>query len=316
MLKVAILDDYQNISQQFVDLEKLSGKYEFKIFSTPFQDEADAIEQLSDFEALLIMRERTPITKNIIENSDKLKFIITSGLRNKSIDLEAAKKRKIIICGTESNTNPTPELTWGLILGLARNFKEEIDNMYQGYWQTTVGVELKGKILGLIGLGKVGSQVAKIGKAFDMEVMAWSENLNLDTCKELGVLPCSKEDLIKNSDFLSIHVQGGERYKNCITLKEMDKMKKTSFLINTSRGPIINEDDLIIALSTNEIAGAGIDVYDKEPLPETNKLRFLPNALLTPHIGYVTAENYTIYYNQMIECLESCVNGKPIRVIE
>ena len=316
MLKVAILDDYQNISQQFVDLEKLSGKYEFKIFSTPFQDEADAIEQLSDYEALLIMRERTPITKNIIENSDKLKFIITSGLRNKSIDLEATKKRKIIVCGTESNNNPTPELTWGLILGLARNFKEEIDNMYQGYWQTTVGVELKGKILGLIGLGKVGSQVAKIGKAFGMEVMAWSENLNLDTCKELGVLPCSKEDLIKNSDFLSIHVQGGERYKNCITLKEMDKMKKTSFLINTSRGPIINEDDLIIALSTNEIAGAGIDVYDKEPLPETNKLRFLPNALLTPHIGYVTAENYTIYYNQMIECLESCVNGKPIRVIE
>tara|TARA_B100000989_G_scaffold24430_1_gene15822 strand:+ start:344 stop:1294 length:951 start_codon:yes stop_codon:yes gene_type:complete len=316
MLKVAILDDYQNISQQFVDLEKLSGKYEFKIFSAPFQDEAEAIEQLSDFEALLIMRERTPITKNIIENSDKLKFIITSGLRNKSIDLEAAKKRKIIVCGTESNTNPTPELTWGLILGLARNFKEEIDNMYQGYWQTTIGVELKGKILGLIGLGKVGSQVAKIGKAFGMEVMAWSENLNLDNCKELGVLPCSKDDLIKNSDFLSIHVQGGERYKDCITLKEMDKMKKTSFLINTSRGPIVNEDDLIIALSTNEIAGAGIDVYEKEPLPETNKLRFLPNALLTPHIGYVTAENYNIYYNQMIESLESCVNGKPTRVIE
>ena len=316
MLKVAILDDYQNVSQQFIDLEKLSGKYEIKIFSEPFVDEADVIEQLSDFEALLVMRERTPITKKIIENLTKLKFIITSGLRNKSIDLEATKKRKIIVCGTETNTNPTPELTWALILGLARNFKEEIDNMYQGYWQTTVGVELKGKILGLIGLGKVGSQVAKIGKAFGMQVMAWSENLNLDTCKELDVLPCSKEDLIKNSDFLSIHVQGGERYKDCITLKEMDKMKKTSFLINTSRGPIINEDDLIIALSTNEIAGAGIDVYDKEPLPENNKLRFLPNALLTPHIGYVTAENYTTYYNQMIESLESCVNGKPIRIIE
>ena len=316
MLKVAILDDYQNVSQQFIDLEKLSGKYEIKIFSEPFVDEADVIEQLSDFEALLLMRERTPITKKIIENLTKLKFIITSGLRNKSIDLEATKKRKIIVCGTETNTNPTPELTWGLILGLARNFKEEIDNMFQGYWQTTVGVELKGKILGLIGLGKVGSQVAKIGKAFGMEVMAWSENLNLDTCKELDVLPCSKDDLIKNSDFLSIHVQGGERYKDCITLKEMDKMKKTSFLINTSRGPIINEDDLIVALSTNEIAGAGIDVYDKEPLPENNKLRFLPNALLTPHIGYVTAENYATYYNQMIESLESCVNGKPIRIID
>jgi D-3-phosphoglycerate dehydrogenase len=316
MLKVAILDDYQNVSQQFLDLEKLSGKYEFKIFSEPFIDEADALDQLADFEALLIMRERTPMTKNLIDNLSKLKFIITSGLRNRSIDLEAAKKRKIIVCGTDSNIHPTPELTWALILGLARNLKEEIDNMYQGYWQTTVGVELKGKILGLIGLGRVGSQVAKIGKAFGMQVMAWSENLNLDTCKKLDVLPCSKEDLIKSSDFLSIHVQGGERYKDCITIKELDKMKKTAFLINTSRGPIINEDDLIIALSTNEIAGAGLDVYEREPLPENNKLRFLPNALLTPHIGYVTAENYSIYYNQMIEALESCVNGKPIRIIE
>ena len=316
MLKVAILDDYQNISQQFLDLEKLSGKYEIKIFSEPFTDEADAIEQLSDFEALLIMRERTPMTKNLIDNLNKLKFIITTGMRNRSIDLEATKKRKILVSGTEINSNPTPELTWGLILGLARNFKEEIDNMYQGYWQTTVGVELKGKILGLIGLGRVGSQVAKIGKAFGMQVMAWSENLSLDKCKELDVLPCSKEDLIKNSDFLSIHVQGGERYKDCITLKELDKMKKTAYLINTSRGPIVNEDDLIIALSTNEIAGAGLDVYEKEPLPENNKLRFLPNALLTPHIGYVTAENYNIFYNQMIESLEACVNGKPIRIIE
>jgi phosphoglycerate dehydrogenase-like enzyme len=316
MLKVAILDDYQNVAQQFVDLKKLSGKYEFKIFSEPFVDEADILEQLADFEALLIMRERTPMSKNIIDNLSKLKFIITSGTRNNSIDLEATKKRKVIVCGTEININPTPELTWALILGLARNFKEEIDNMYQGYWQTTVGIELKGKILGLIGLGRVGSQVAKIGKAFGMQIMAWSENLNLDTCKELDVLPCSKEDLIKTSDFLSIHVQGGERYKDCITIKEFDKMKKTSFLINTSRGPIINEDDLIIALSTNEIAGAGLDVFEKEPLPENNKLRFLPNSLLTPHIGYVTEENYSIFYTQMIEALEACVNGKPIRVIE
>ena len=316
MLKVAILDDYQNISQQFVDLEKLSGKYEFKIFSEPFKDEVEAIDQLADFEALLVMRERTPITKRLIDKLKKLKFIITSGTRNKAIDLEATKKRKIIVSGTEININPTPELTWALILGLARNLKEEIDNMYQGHWQTSLGVELKGKILGLIGLGRVGSQVAKIGKAFEMEVMAWSENLNLDNCKKLGVLPCSKDDLIKNSDFLSIHVQGGDKYKDCITLKELDKMKKTSFLINTSRGPIVNEDDLIIALSTNEIAGAGLDVYEKEPLPENNKLRFLPNALLTPHLGYVTAENYSMFYNQMIEALEACVNGKPIRVIE
>ncbi len=316
MLKVAILDDYQNVSQEFVDLKKLSGKYEFKVFSEPFFDEADAVEQLSDFEALLIMRERTPITKNIIDNLNDLKFIITSGLRNKSIDLEAAKNRKIIVTGTESNNNPTCELTWALILGLSRNLKTEIDNMYQGYWQTSVGFELKGKIIGLIGLGNVGSQVAKIAKAFGMQVMAWSENLDLDKCKELDVLPCTKEDLIKTSDYISIHVQGGERYKDSFTIKEFDQMKKTSFLINTSRGPIVNEDDLIIALSTNLIMGAGIDVYDKEPLPENNKLRFLPNALLTPHIGYVTAENYSIYYTQMLENLEACIAGEPIREIK
>ena len=316
MIKVAILDDYQNVSQEFVDLKKLSGKYEIKVFNEPFIDENDAIEQLSDFEALLIMRERTKITENLISNLKKLKFIITSGMRNKAVNLDAAKKRKIIVSGTEINTNPTSELTWALILGLARNIKPEIDNMYQGYWQTTVGVELKGKILGLIGLGKVGSQVAKIGKVFGMQVMAWSENLSLDKCKELDVLPSSKEDLIQNADFISIHVQGGERYKDCFTLKEFDKMKKSTFLINTSRGPIVNEDDLIIALSTNVIAGAGIDVYEKEPLPSDHKLRFIPNALLLPHIGYVTAENYSLFYRQMIENLEACVSGKPIRLIE
>ena len=316
MLKVAILDDYQNVSQEFVDLKKLSGKYEIKVFSEPFTDENDAIEQLSDFEALLIMRERTKITEKLISKLKKLKYIITSGMRNKAIDLDAARKRKIIVTGTEININPTCELTWALILGLARNIKPEIDNMYQGYWQTTVGVELKGKILGLIGLGRVGSQVAKIGKAFGMEVMAWSENLSLDKCKELDVLPSSKEDLIQNADFISIHVQGGERYKDCFTLKEFDKMKKSTFLINTSRGSIVNEDDLIIALSTNVIAGAGIDVYEKEPLPSDHKLRFIPNALLLPHIGYVTVENYSLFYSQMIENLEACVSGKPIRVIE
>jgi len=316
MLKVAILDDYQNVSQHYVNLKKLSRKYEIKVFNEPFEDQDDAIEKLRDFEALIIMRERTAITSNLINNLKKLKFITTSGMRNKAIDLEAAEKRKIIVSGTEINVNPTSELTWALILGLARNIKSEIDNMFQGYWQTTIGVELKGKILGLIGLGKVGSQVAKIAKVFGMQVMAWSENLNLDKCKELNVLPSSKEDLIANSDFISIHVQGGERYKNCITLKEFDKMKKTSFLINTSRGPIVNEDDLIIALSTNVIAGAGIDVYEKEPLPSDHKLRFVQNALILPHIGYVTAENYSIFYPQMFENLEACVLGKPIRVIK
>ena len=316
MLKVAILDDYQNVAQEFVDLKKLSGRYEIKVFNEPFENEDDAIDKLKEFGALLVMRERTKITSNLINSLKKLKYIATSGMRNKAIDLEATNKRKIVVTGTEININPTCELTWALILGLAKNIKPEIDNMFQGYWQTTIGLELKGKILGIIGLGRVGSQVAKIAKVFGMQVMAWSENLNLDKCKELNVLPSSKEDLIQNSDFISIHVQGGERYKDCIKLDDFDKMKKTAFLINTSRGHIVNEDDLIIALSTNVIAGAGIDVYETEPLPSSHKLRFLPNALLLPHIGYVTAENYSIFYTQMFENLESCVSGTPIRVIK
>ena len=316
MLKVAILDDYQNVSQAFLNLKKLDGKYDFKIFNEAFVDEDDAGEQLKDYEALLIMRERTKITKSLINQLTKLKFVITSGMRNKAIDLEAAKQRKIIVCGTEINSNPAAELTWALILGLVRNFKEEIDNMYQGYWQTTVGFELKGKILGLIGLGKIGSQVAKIGKAFGMQVVAWSENLNLSHAKELEVIPMNKEDLIKTSDFISIHVVLGKRYNNLITKKNLQMMKKSAFLINTSRGPIINENDLIEALKSNQIAGAGIDVYNIEPLPSNHKLRFLPNALLLPHLGYVTAENYSIFYTQMLEDLEACAKGKPIRVIE
>ena len=315
MLKIAILDDYQDISKDLIDIDNVSKRYEINVFTEPFVDEKEIIEKLKDIEALLIMRERTHITKNIIGALKNLKYIVTSGMRNKSIDLVEAKKRKIIVSGTEINKNPTSELTWALILGLARNLKTESENMYQGYWQTTLGFELKGKILGLIGLGNIGSEVARIGKAFGMQVMAWSENLNLNNCKELGVLPSSKEDLIANSDFISIHVQGGERYKDCITLKEFDKMKKTSFVINTSRGEIINEDDLIIALSTNVIAGAGVDVYKKEPLPSTHKLRFIPNALILPHLGYVTVENYSMFYKQMIENLDACVSGKPIRVI-
>ena len=315
MLKVAILDDYQNISQNFLNLKELSRKYEFKVFSEYFLNEEEAIEKLKYFEALLIMRERTKITKNLISNLKKLKYIVTSGMRNKAIDFGAAKDRKIIVSGTEINSNPTAELTWALILGLTRNLKQEIDNMFQGYWQTTVGFELKGKILGLIGLGKVGSQVAKIGKAFGMQVIAWSENLDLSHAKKLDVLPVSKEDLLNTSDFISIHVVMSDRYKNLIKLKEFDMMKKSAFLINTSRGPIVNEEDLIIALSTNIIGGAGIDVYEKEPLPADHKLRFLPNTLLLPHLGYVTAENYSIFYTQMLENLEACVKGKPIRVI-
>jgi D-3-phosphoglycerate dehydrogenase len=315
MIKVAILDDYQNVFQQIVDTERYKDKFDFKVFSEPFIDEKETVVELEDFEALFIMRERTPISKNLIESLPNLKYIMTSGMRNKAIDLNASKKKNIIVCGTEINSNPAAEITWALILGLYRNMKQEIDNMFQGYWQTTIGLELKGKMLGLIGLGKIGTQVAKVAKAFGMQVCAWSENLNLSHANEIGVLPMSKEDLLKNSDIVSIHLVLGERYKNLITKKELSMMKKTAFLINTSRGPIINENDLVEILKDEKIAGAGLDVFNKEPLPQDHKLRFLPNALLLPHIGYVTAENYTKFYLQMIENLESCLKNKPQRII-
>ena len=316
MLKVAILDDYQNIFSQIINLDEYKSKYEFTIFNEPFQNELETIEALKDFEAIFIMRERTKITKTLISNLPKLKFIMTSGTRNKAIDLDATKENKILVCGTDINPNPAAEVTWALILGLMRNLKQEIDNMFQGYWQTTIGYELKGKRLGIIGLGKIGSQVAKIGQAFGMEVSAWSENLNLSEANKLNVLPMSKEDLFKTSDILSIHVVLGEKYKNLITKKEFKQMKKSTFLINTSRGEIINEKDLVEALENDEIAGAGLDVYTQEPLPQDHKLRFLPNAFLLPHIGYVTVENYSKFYFQMIENLNSCINNKPIREIK
>ena len=315
MIKVAVLDDYQNIFEQIIDLDSHKDRFEFTIFNENFENEKQASVALEEFNALFVMRERTPVTKSLISSLPNLKYIMTSGMRNKAIDLEFAKSKKIIVCGTEINSNPAAELTWGLILGLTRNMKQEIDNMFQGYWQTTVGLELKGKTLGLIGLGKVGSQVAKIGKAFGMQVVAWSENLNLTSANKLDVLPMSKEDLIKNSDIISIHVVLGERYKNLITKKEFEMMKKSAFLINTSRGLIINEKDLIESLDKERIAGVGLDVYDSEPLPQDHKLRFLPNALLLPHLGYVTAENYSKFYPQMIENLNACLENKPIRIL-
>ena len=316
MIKVAVLDDYQNVFHQLINTKEYEKKYKFISFNKAFQTELETIEALKDFEVLFLMRERTKISKTLIENLPKLKFIMTSGMRNKAIDLSSTKEKNIIVCGTEINPNPAAEITWLLILGLLRNIKQEVDNMFQGYWQSTIGYELKGKRLGLIGLGKIGTQVAIVGKAFGMEVSAWSENLNLSDANKLGVLPMSKEDLIKTSDIISIHVVLNENYKNLITKKEFELMQKTSFIINTSRGEIINENDLIEALKNDEIAGAGLDVYGQEPLPQDHKLRFLPNALLLPHIGFVTVENYGKFYFQMIESLDSCMNNDPIREIK
>ena len=314
-MKVAILDDYQGVAEQLVDWSKFKNSCEIKVFNQPFENEDHAIENLKSFDALLIMRERTPMTKKLMDGCPNLKFIATSGMRNLGIDLEHAKSKGIIVSGSEGNKNPTAELTWALILGLARNIKQESENMYQGYWQTTIGFELKGKTLGIMGLGKLGSMVAKVGKAFGMEVIAWSENLKMADAEKHGVMAVTKEELFEKSDFLTIHYLLSDRSRNLVKYDDISKMKKTAFIINTSRGPIINEDDLIKALQDEIIAGAGLDVYAIEPLPENHKLRFLPNVLLTPHIGYVTLDNYIKWYNQMAEDLQAFLEGKPIRIL-
>ena len=315
MIKVAILDDYQNAFEHIIETDKYKNKYDFQIFQEPFLNEAEAAVALEKFDAVLLMRERTPVTSSLIESLPNLKYVMTSGMRNKAIDLDAAKSRNILVCGTEINPNPTAELAWALILGLARNIKQEVDNMFQGYWQTSIGLELKGKMLGLIGLGKIGTQMATIGKAFGMQVSAWSENLDLTHANKLGVLPMSKEDLLSNSDFISIHIVLRESYKNLITSKEFKLMKKSAFLINTSRGPIINELDLIKALDDEAIAGAGLDVYDKEPLPVDHILRKTQNTILTPHIGYVSVEAYDKFFNGYLKAIEAFLNEKPINLI-
>ena len=314
-MKVAILDDYQGVAEQLVDWSKFKDSCEIKVFNQPFENEDHAIENLKSFDALLIMRERTPMTKRLMDSCPNLKFIATSGMRNLGIDLEHAKSKGIVVSGSEGNKNPTAELTWALILGLARNIKQESENMYQGYWQTTIGFELKGKTLGIMGLGNLGSMVAKVGKAFGMEVLAWSENLKIAEAEKNGAIAVTKEELFEKSDFLTIHYLLSDRSRNLVKYDDISKMKKTAFIINTSRGPIINEDDLIKALQDEIIAGAGLDVYAIEPLPENHKLRFLQNVLLTPHIGYVTLDNYTKWYNQMAEDLQAFLDGQPIRVL-
>jgi len=314
-MKIAILDDYQQVAEHFADWQKVKDRCELKVFNEPFDDEDHAIENLLDFDALIIMRERTPITTKLLNACSNLKLIITSGMRNKSIDLETCKQKNITVCGTDMHPNPTAELTWALILGLARNLREETENMYQGYWQTTLGTELKGKTLGVIGLGKQGTQVTNIAKAFGMEVIAWSENLKIADAQAKGALAVSKEDLLERSDFITIHLVLSERTKHIIKYEDICKMKPTAYLINTSRGEIIHEEDLAKALEENKIAGAGIDVYSTEPLPANHKLRFLPNALLLPHLGYVTKENYSLMYEQMLEDLEAYFDNNPIRVL-
>ncbi len=314
--RCAILDDYQNVALQVADWSPVAGDLDIKVFNDSIDGSEKVIEALKGFSVVCLMRERTPFPRQVIEAVPDLKLIVTSGMRNAAIDLEAASARNIVVCGTDSPGNPTAELAFGLMLELARRIGFENARLKAGArWQSTLGIELNGKTLGVIGLGKLGSRVAAIGKAFGMKVIAWSQNLTEEKCREAGVALATKEELLRKADFVTVHLQLSERTRGLFGAAELALMKSTAYLINTSRGPIVDETALVAALRAGRIAGAGIDVFDIEPLPLDHPLRSLENAVLTPHLGYVTAENYRRFYGQMVEDIRAWLDGKPVRAL-
>ena len=314
-MRLAILDDYQNVALSMADWDGLRPSLEIQTFRDTLKSEDAVAERLCDFEIVVAMRERTAFRRSLLERLPKLKLLVTTGMVNASIDKKAAAERGIIVSGTTSLRHPTAELTWGLMLALARNITREDAGMRQGAWQTTVGISLHGKVLGILGLGKLGSQVAVFGKAFMMDVIAWSENLTIEHADSLGVQRVEKEEFFRRADFLTIHTVLSKRTRGLVGPDELAAMKSSAYLINTSRGPIVEERALIAALETGKIAGAALDVYDQEPLPADHALRRLENVILTPHLGYVTDENYRAFYGEAAENVRAFLAGNPIRVL-
>jgi phosphoglycerate dehydrogenase-like enzyme len=315
-MRVAILDDYQAVALSIADWSPLKDRAQVTVFQDHLTDQDRLAERLRDFECILAMRERTPFPRALIERLPKLKLLLTTGMNNRSMDLAAATDRGILICGTDGGSMPTAELAWGLILGLARKIPQEDRATREGAWQTSVGVGLGGKTLGLLGLGKLGSQMAKIGQAFGMNVIAWSQNLTEERCRVVGAMKAaSKDDLLSKADVMSIHLVLSERTSGLIGRREFALMKPTAYLVNTSRGPIVDEAALIEAVKQKRIAGIGIDVYDVEPLPTDHPLRRLPGTVITPHLGYVTEGNYREYYGKSVENIIAYLDGAPRRVL-
>ena len=315
MLNVAILDDYQNSALKMANWGKLSGKAKITVFNDHVHDREMLIKRLRKFQVICAMRERTPFTKEVLESLPDLKLLVTTGMRNASIDIKTASELGITVSGTEGLPYPTAELTWALILALARNITVEHQSVKEGIWQKEVGVGLKGKTLGIIGLGNLGSQVAIYGNAFGMEVIAWSQNLTSDLAKEKGAKYVSLDTLMSESDFVSIHTVLSPRTKGLIDGSKLKLMKKTSYLVNTSRGPIVDEHALIKILEDEAIAGAGLDVFDLEPMENNHPLILSDRTVITPHIGYVTRETYKIFYEQSLECVSEFLSGTPVRII-
>ncbi len=313
-LRCAILDDYLNLALGIADWSKISDRVDVTVFNEPFASAEAAANALKDFEIICAMRERTPFPRTMFAALPKLKLLITSGMRNAALDLEAAKDHNVVLCGTQWGRDPTAPLTMGLILELTRNIGRESARMHAGEpLQKFVGIEIEGKTLGVVGLGKLGAKVSGLAKAFGMNVIAWSPNLTPDRCKEVGVTYATKEELFSAADIITVHVVLSQRSRGLVGREDLARMKQTSYLVNTARGPIVDEAALFEALERKQIAGAAVDVFSVEPLPVEHPFRKLDNLVLTPHLGYVTEEGFRNHYSQMVEGIDSWFKGEPLR---
>jgi phosphoglycerate dehydrogenase-like enzyme len=314
-MRVAVLDDYQHVATTMADWTHLPGDVTVTVF-TDHQPSPDALaERLKGYEIVCIMRERTPFTREVFAKLPDMKLLVTTGMRNASVDMQAAADHGVTVCGTSGSSSATPELAFGLALSLARNIPNENNAMRQGNWQMTVGQGMQGRTMGLLGLGNLGTKVAKYAQAFEMETIAWSQNLTAEAAAAKGVRRVEKEELFQQSDFISVHLVLSDRSRGIVGERELNLMKPTAHIINTSRGPIIDEEALAEALRNGTIAGAGIDTYSVEPVAKTNPFLDLRNTVLTPHLGYVTEETYHIFYGQTVENIAAWLKGEPVRVI-
>ena len=315
MASIAVLDDYQNVSQKFADWSSLRNQHSIRVFTAPFATPADAAAACAPFDIICAMRERTLFDRAMLEKLPNLKLLVTTGHRNAAIDVAAATTRGVVVSGTDAPGVATAELAMALILGLSRHLAVEAQNMREGRWQTTVGRDLMGRTLGLIGLGRLGGLMAKYAGAFGMPVIAWSQNLTPEAARQHGAERVEKAELFRRADIISIHTKLSARTTGLVGAAELALMKPDALLINTSRGPVIDEAALLAALHEGRIGGAGIDVYEPEPLPANHPLRTAPRTLLTPHIGYVTEDTYRVFYGGTVAAIRAWLDGKPIHVL-
>jgi len=316
MRKIAVLDDYQGVALQMADWSVLAPECRVEVFRDHLTDLDALADRLRDFEVVTCMRERTPFGQDLLKRLPNLRLLVTTGMRNAAIDLEAATNLKILVCGTAGGPEgPPAELTWGLILALVRHIAREDAATRMGSWGTTVGMSLENRVLGVLGLGRLGAKVARVGRAFGMSVIAWSQNLTAAQAAEVGATLVTKDEMFTRSDILTIHVQLSERTRGLVGARELGLMKRTAYLVNTARGPIVDEAALVQVLQKRAIMGAGLDVFDEEPLPPDHPFKRLDNTLLMPHAGYVTEEQYRVRYRDTVEDIAAYLKGAPLRIL-